>query len=88
MLKVVREKYVVLGKEIFLLFALRVRLRRKRLVLKKRIGKRNWKAQKNKSKLEKLEKAVDDDKAKIQNTIGVAERMMACACQELEKSIC
>ena len=42
---------------------------------------------KKKSKLEKLEKAVEDDKAKIQHNIGVAKRMMACASQELEKAI-
>ena len=37
--------------------------------------------------MEKLEKAVENDEAKIQNNIGVAERMMTCASQELKKSI-
>ena len=30
---------------------------------------------------------MEHDEAKIQNNIGVAERMMACANQELEKAI-
>ena len=37
--------------------------------------------------MEKLKKAVEHDEAKIQNTIGVAKRIMACTSQELEKVI-
>ena len=36
--------------------------------------------------MEKLEKAVEDEEAKIQN-VGVAERMMTGASQELKKAI-
>ena len=64
------------------MFALHVRLRRKRQVLKKRIGKQRNK----KSKLEKFDKAVEHDEAKIQNNIGVGGQMMACASQELLKA--
>ena len=45
------------------------------------------KHRKKKYKLEKLEKAVEDDETKIQNNIGVAERMMTFPSHEHEQAI-